>query len=255
LPDAYAAAPYPVSVLLAGIVTKVCGIYTLIRLVVSVFGFAVGVNSIILIAGAVSLVSAGIAALGQGDLRRMLAYSSISQMGFILLGLGSGTELGIIGAAFHFFNHAVFKTLLFVNSAAIGLRTGTTKIEELEGLSYKMPVTGLTSVIAFLSAGGLPPLAGFWSKLIIIVALWSSGRYAYAVIAGLSSVITLAYFLLMQRKIFFSKAKQGLEYVTEVNLGFSVLSILLAAIAIGAGVLFPYVYNLLFRPVGAIFYL
>lgn len=249
LPDAYFAAPAPAAVLLAGIVTKVCGVYTLIRLVTSVFGFNAHLNHILLFVGAISVLIGALAALGQKDLKRMLAYSSISQVGYIILGLGSGTGLGLAGAVFHFFNHAIFKSLLFVNAAAVGEELVTTDMEKMGGLSSKMPITAATSVAGMLSAAGVPPFAGFWSKLIIIMALWQSGNFMYAVIAVLAGVLTLAYLLMMQRKVFFGKLKEGLENIKEANLGLSLVSIILAAITIGAGIFFPVVFTNLFEPV------
>ena len=89
----------------------------------------------------------------------MLAYSSISQVGYIILALGCGTNLAIVGAVFHLFNHSIFKSLLFVNSAAVEKQSGTTNMNKLGGLGTKMPVTNATSMIAFLSTAGVPPLA------------------------------------------------------------------------------------------------
>ena len=249
LPDAYSTAPSAVSVLLAGIITKVSGIYTLMRIVISVFGFDVHISHILMFAGAVSIVTGALAALGQSDFKRMLAYSSISQVGYIVLGLGTGTMLGILGAAFHLFNHAIFKTLLFVNSASVERETGTRNMDSLGGLSAKMPVTGATSVIAFLSTSGIPPLAGFWSKLMIIVALWMSSNYAYAVIAVAASALTLAYFLSMQRRVFFGKVAEGLENIKEAPGGLVFVSIALAAITIGVGLAFPVFYTQLIEPI------
>ena len=249
LPDAYSSAPPAVSVLLAGILTKVCGVYTLIRLVGSVFVFNAAVNSLLLFVGIISILAGALAALGQNDFKRMLAYSSISQVGYIILALGSGTSLGMIGAVFHLFNHSMFKSLLFVNSAAVGSQLGTTDMDRMGGLSYKMPVTAATSVVGFLSASGIPPLAGFWSKLIIIIALWNAGLRVYAILAVLASVITLAYLLTMQRQVFFGKLKEGLENIKEVNFGFSLVSIMLALITVGVGLFFPVLYVSVFEPV------
>ncbi len=240
LADAYTAASAPVSVYLAGIATKALGVYTLIRIVVSVFGFNAPVNSVLLFIGAVSVVVGAVAALTQTDFKRMLAYSSISQIGYIALGLGCATPLGIAAAAFHFFNHAIFKSLLFVNSAAVEKQAGTRDMDKLAGLSQKMPVTGTTSVIAALSTAGLPPLAGFWSKLLIILALWSSTHYNYAVIAVMASLLTLAYMLIIQRKIFFGRIGDHLTDVREATWDLILPAVILAAITVGVGVFFPF---------------
>ena len=250
LPDAYSAAPAPVSVLLAGIVTKVAGIYGLVRLASGVLGPSDSLNLVLLVVGALSVVVGALAAIGQNDLKRMLAYSSISQIGYIVLGLGCGSPLGLVGAVFHLFNHAVFKSLLFVNAAALEQRLGTTDMTRMGGLGSRMPVTGITSVVATLSTAGIPPLAGFWSKLIIIIALWQTGNHAYAVVAVLISVVTLAYLLIMQRRIFFGKVAEGFKDVREAGLGLVMPAVVLAVLTIAAGLALPWMLSALMLPVG-----
>ena len=242
LPDAYSSAPAPVSVLLAGIITKVSGVYVLMRLVISVFGLMPDLQNLLMFVGALSIVVGALAALTQSNFKRMLAYSSISQVGYIILALGCQTPLALFGAAFHIFNHATFKSLLFVNAAAVEKQTGTLDIDKMGGLSSKMPVTGASSVIAVLSTAGIPPLSGFWSKLIIILALWNSGKFAYATIALLASILTLAYFLTLQRKVFFGKIAHGLENIKEVELGLVIPQVILAVLIIGVGLIFPLVF-------------
>ncbi len=252
LPDAYSAAPAAVSVLLAGIVTKTTGIYTLIRLVYSVTGFSGPLQEIVLFLGAASMLIGALAALGQSDFKRMLAYSSISQVGYIVLGLGLGTALGLAGAIFHLFNHAVFKSLLFVNAAAVEQQAGARNMDRLGGLAEKMPVTGWTSMVAFLSTAGIPPLAGFWSKLIIIIALWQTGHTAYAVLAVLASLLTLAYFLSLQRRVFFGKLAAGFEDLKEGNLWILVPACGLALITAGLGLGIPWLFNTFLLPIGSL---
>jgi proton-translocating NADH-quinone oxidoreductase chain M len=252
LPDAYAAAPAPVSILLAGIVTKICGVYTLMRVILAIFGFSKSFSAMLLLVGAVSVVLGAFLALGQKDFKRMLAFSSISQIGYILLGFATGTPLGLIGAAFHFFNHAVFKSLLFLNAGAVEQATGTRNFDELGGLAEKMPITGVTSVIGLLSTAGIPPLAGFWSKLIIIIALWQAGYHPYAIIAVFASVITLSYLLSLQRSVFFGKLKQGLEETQEVAPIFYWPAIIMAFITVSCGIFFPFIINKLILPVNSL---
>jgi proton-translocating NADH-quinone oxidoreductase chain N len=252
LPDAYSAAPAPVSVLLAGIVTKTVGVYLLIRVVHTVVGLNAGVSQILLWAGTVSVILAALAALGQKDIKRMLAYSSISQIGYIVLGLGAGNALGLAGALFHIFNHTVFKSLLFVNAAAVESATGTRKMDELSGLAQKMPLTGTTSVLASLSCAGIPPLSGFWSKLFIIMALWKANLYGIAIVAALASVLTLAYFLMMQRMAFFGKLREELSHVKEVGFGLALPMIILAFITVVAGLGFAFIMPWFTLPMGMI---
>ncbi|MCX5716539.1 MAG: proton-conducting transporter membrane subunit [Candidatus Omnitrophica bacterium] len=245
LPDAYSAAPSAVSVLLAGIITKVSGVYVLMKLVMSVFGFTPVIRDILMFAGALSIVFGALAAIGQKDFKRMLAYSSISQVGYIIIGLGCGTKLAIAGAALHFFNHAVFKSLLFTNAAVMEQKLGTVDMDKMGGLTSRMPFTGMTSLIAFLSTAGIPPLSGFWSKLLIVVALWTSGMHGYAAIALLASVLTLAYFLSMQRRVFFGKLRPGLEAVQEAGTGLVITQVALALVILGVGLGFPFMLKTL----------
>jgi multicomponent Na+:H+ antiporter subunit D len=251
LPGAYSTAPAPVSILLAGIITKVGGVYTLIRLATSVLGPSASLGAVLMIAGAISIVVGALAAMGQTDFRKMLAYSSISQVGYIVLALGCGTPLAIAGAVFHLFNHAVFKSLLFVNSAAVEEQLGTMDMGRMGGLGSKMPYTNATSLVAFLSTAGVPPLSGFWSKLMIIVALWQSGLYGYAFVAILASVLTLAYLLIMQRRIFFGILPQHLQTVREAGGGILVPEVMLAMIIVVVGLCFPLMFNTFILPVGS----
>ncbi len=245
---AYSASPAPASVLLAGIVTKVCGIYAMIRLATSVFPPNAAVNQVLMLLGAVSIVVGAVLALRQTDMKRLLAYSSISQVGYIVLGLGCGTPLAWAGAIFHLFNHTVFKSLLFVNSAAVERRTGTTDMSRLGQLGSAMPLTNLTSVLAALSTAGIPPLAGFWSKLLIILALWQAGvkqgqamYFVYAAVAVLFSVVTLGYLLSLQRKVFFGKTPENLELLGAAKPSgwISTPELILAAVTLAAGLLAP----------------
>ena len=241
LPDAYSSAPSTVSIIVAGIETKITGVYSLLIVYTKVLDKCPLIGSIIMIFGTLSIVVGALTAIAQDEFKNMLAFSSISQIGYIVLGIGIGTPLALFGAAFHFFNHAIFKSLLFVNSAAVEKQTGTTKFKKLGGLASKMPYTGVTSIIGLLSTSGIPPLSGFWSKFIIIAAAWQTGAYAYAVIALLSSILTLAYFLKLQKQVFFGELAEGLENVTEANSGYKCASIILSAITIIIGVLFPFI--------------
>lgn len=244
LPYAYSAAPAPVSILLAGIVTKTAGIYSLIRIMTLVFAFNDPIKYVLMFVGAASIILGAFAAMGQSDFKRMLAYSSISQMGYIVIGLGCGTMLGIFGAVFHLLNHAVFKTLLFVNAAAVESQAGTRDMDKMSGLAEKMPITGVTSLIAVLSTAGIPPLSGFWSKFIIILALWLSGHYFYSVIAVIASVITLAYMLSMQRRVFWGKTGPAFAKVKEAGFLLVLPALILAAITVVIGLIFPFVINM-----------
>ncbi|MGA2642696.1 MAG: proton-conducting transporter membrane subunit, partial [Spirochaetia bacterium] len=186
LADAYSEAPPAVSVYLAGIVTKASGIFALIRLAPAVLSAAGPGRMILLVVGAATAVGGAFLSLTQTDMKRMLAYSSVSQMGYIVMALGGQPALAIAAAALHFFNHTVSKAQLFTNAAAVEARLGTRDMDRMGGIAARMPVTGGTSAVATLSIAGLPPLAGFWSKLLIVIALWKGGQVVFAVIAVLT---------------------------------------------------------------------
>jgi multicomponent Na+:H+ antiporter subunit D len=237
LPDAHPSAPAPISAMLSAVVIKTLGVYALARVVFNILGMPSKALYVLMILGAVSMIAGAALAVNQRDIKRMLAYSSISQVGYILLALGIGTPLAIIGALFHLINHAVGKSLLFLNSGAVDHAAGTRDMEKLGGLNKRMPVTAGTSLIGSLSISGIPPFAGFWSKFLIIVAAAQSGHLILAFIAVIVSVITLVYYLKFQNKVFFSELLQGLEKVKEVSLSMNIVVISLAAISIVAGLM------------------
>ena len=245
-PDAYQGAYAPVAAYLGGIVTKISGVYAVVRIatLLNFFdGAAAGLSGGIMFLGMLSIAVGALAALKQKDFKRMLAFSSISQVGYIILAAGLGTPLAFIGAIFHLFNHATFKTVLFLNSASLEKAAGTTDMEELGGMEHSMPWTSWTSVIALLSTAGVPPLSGFWSKLLIILALWESGFKTYAVLALLFSIVTLGYFLLMQKNIFFGKKTPVSERSREVSAVLLAPVLVMSAVIVTAGLLFPYFYS------------
>lgn len=199
LPDAHSSAPAPISAMLSGVLIKVLGIYAIIRIFFTVLGSPPIFLEIFMVLGGLSMIFAGVLSIYQWDIKRLLAYSSISQIGYILLGLGLATPLGIFGALFHLLNHAIFKSLLFYNSGAVEMATGTRDMKEMGDLTRLMPVTTNTSMIGTLSISGIPPFNGFFSKLVIIIAAVQAGEPIYAVLAIVGSILTLAAVLKMQR--------------------------------------------------------
>ncbi len=245
-PDAYQGAYAPVSAHLAGIVTKISGVYAVVKLATLLRFFdgrAQALSELVMFLGLLSIAVGAIAALRQTSFKRMLAFSSISQVGYIVLAAGLGTPLAIMGAVFHLINHATFKTTLFLNSASLEKAAGTSDMDKLGGMEHAMPWTSWTSVIALLSTAGVPPLSGFWSKLLIILALWESGLKTYAVLALLFSIVTLAYFMIMQRKVFFGKKSPAAERASEVSAPLLAPAVLMCGVIVALGLLFPYFYQ------------
>jgi multicomponent Na+:H+ antiporter subunit D len=196
--------------MLSGVLIKSLGVYTIARIFYNVFGVTKELTSILLLLGALSMIVGALLAMGQRDFKRLLAYSSISQIGYIIFGIGLGTPLGIMGALFHLFNHSVFKSLLFLNSGAVEYAVGTRDMHLRGGLREKLPLTGGTSLIASLAIAGVPPFNGFFSKVIIIFAAVQAGYIGYAFWAALISILTLAYFMSVQKNIFSGAPSQAL---------------------------------------------
>jgi multicomponent Na+:H+ antiporter subunit D len=244
VPDAHSSAPSPVSVILSGAVIKVTGVYALLKVYREAFLTDAALGRILLILGLLSVIVGALGAIGQNDIKRLLAYSSVSQVGFILLGIASGKLIGFYGAIFHFFNHATFKSLLFVDAAAIVKQTGTRNMDELGGLGSRMPFTSTSSILAFLSMSGIPPLSGFWSKMMIILSVFEVSRFAGS-LALLASILTIGYFLLVQRKVFFGKPEAKMRDVEECGAGIVGVEVLLSSINVAVGVFFPLILLLL----------
>jgi multicomponent Na+:H+ antiporter subunit D len=254
LPDAHSSAPSPISAMLSGVFIKAVGIYVIIRLFFNMFVISESMAILITTLGTLSMVIGVFLAIGQWDIKRLLAYHSISQMGYVVMSTGIGmilitrglkpevASLAITGGLFHLINHAAFKGLLFLNAGAIEYTTGTRNLKEMGGLAKQMPATSATSFVASMSISGIPPFNGFFSKLIIIVAAVLARFYLLAALAVVVSIITLASFLKFQRYAFYDKAdNKKLAGLKEVPLPMvfsmitlSILCLLLSLLVIPA---------------------
>ena len=237
LPDAHSSAPSTVSAALSGVVIKVLGIYALSRIFFNVLGVSDKLLMALMFLGAVSMLAGALLAVTQSDIKRMFAYSSISQVGFIAFALGVGTPLAILGALFHLFNHATAKSLLFLNAGVIEQATGTRDLSKIGGLNSRLPVAGYSSLMASMSISGIPPFAGFWSKLLIIVAAIQSGHILFSAIAVITSIITLVYYLRFYTGVFFGKAVGDPARGTEISFGMKFAMIVLGVICLTAGIM------------------
>jgi len=246
LPDAHPSAPAPVSAMLSGVLIKTLGIYAMTRIIMNIF--AADVTGLAPL-GIISIIIGMPLALGQTDIKRLLAYSSISQVGYIVLGLGLGTPLGIFGALFHLINHSIFKSLLFLNSGAVAYRLGTRELNDMGGLNKVMPITGGTSFIASLSIAGIPPFNGFFSKLIIILACVKAGHTGFALWAVAGSILTLSSFMKVQKLAFFGEIAEQHKKIKEAPLLMSVSVVILAVLCIASSfLLLPGLRNITLQP-------
>lgn len=262
LPDAHPSAPAPISAMLSGVLIKALGIYALCRVLFNVLGITLPVAWILVAMGVLSMVVGVFLAVGQWDFKRLLAYHSISQMGYVVLGVGMGAlilarggnpawaSLAILGGLFHMVNHAVFKSLLFLTSGSVEMSTGTRQLKEMGGLAEKMPVTGTTCTIASAAIAGVPPFNGFWSKLILVVAAGQAGMWWLAVAIVLVSIVTLISFLKVRRYAFMGAVKPTMEQTVEHRGGMAVSMAALALLCVFMGllVLIPPLRNMVLDP-------
>lgn len=235
LPDAHSSAPAPISSMLSGVLIKVLGIYAITRIFFNVLGAPSVFLTLFIVIGVASILISGFLAIIQWDFKRLLAYSSISQIGYILLGIGLATPLGILGAVFHLFNHAVFKSLLFYDAGSVELAMGTRDLEKLGKLGKYLPVTSGTSIIASLAISGIPPFNGFFSKLIIIIAAVSAGQPVLALLAILGSILTLAAVMKIQR--YGLRQDVDIEPKEKIGLGMNIAMVSLAVLCVIGGIL------------------
>ncbi len=243
--DAHGAAPSSVSVLISGVFTKT-GVYGIIRVCYFLFR-SMGLTSVqtmLVFIGCLSMFVCVTMALNQHDFKRLLAFHSISQIGYILTSLGLCTALGIAGGLYHAINHTLFKGLLFLTAGSVLYATGTTYLEKLGGLARKMPQTTALFLIGAFSISGIPPFNGFYSKWIIYQATFekaAGGSIGYAlvtVVCVVTSVLTLASFIKVGHSVFFGQANPELGNVKDPPLGMRVPMWILATLCVLTG-LFP----------------
>ncbi|MFH1132164.1 MAG: proton-conducting transporter membrane subunit, partial [Pseudomonadota bacterium] len=214
--DAHAEAPTPISVLLSGVMIKMAA-YALVRTVSLFFPTWPVLTVFLVVIGVVTMLLGIILALVQKDLKRLLAYSSMSQMGYILAGVGLGTYLGCYGGLYHILNHALFKALLFMCVGAIVFATGIRKVDELGGLRRKMPITSGCFFLGVLAIAGFPPFNGFLSKLTIYLALAEAHMWWAVAMAVLTGILTMVVMVRTAFTVFWGKATVGNLVTMEIK--------------------------------------
>ena len=244
--DAHGAAPASISVLISGVLTK-SGIYGIIRLSYFLFQ-SMGLGTIqfmLVFFGCMSMFICVTMALAQHDFKRLLAFHSISQIGYVLTAVGLCTALGISAGLYHAMNHTLFKGLLFLAAGAVLHQTGTTDLDRLGGLSKKMPWTTVLFLIGAFSISGIPPFNGFASKWMIYQATYEkaveSGNIGFllvTIIALITSVLTLASFVKVSQSVFFGQLPREYENVKEVSFGMRFAMCIFALLCVVTG-LFP----------------
>ena len=205
LPDAYTYAPGPVVGFIAAVMAKVSA-YALYRILYYVFDPGATGGPILLLgwASVVAVIAGSVMAIAQKDVQRMLAYSSIGQMGYIMLGIAIGTPLALTGAVLHVIHHAVMKGCLFMSVNAVQWKVGVFRVDDFAGMAKRMPLTMAAFTVAALSMIGLPPTAGFFSKYYLALAAFQSGYYSFVAALLLSSLLGAVYFFRVLERAYIS---------------------------------------------------
>jgi multicomponent Na+:H+ antiporter subunit D len=262
LPDAHSSAPSPISAMLSGVLIKAIGVYAVLRLFFNIFTLSYEIALVITTLGAVSMVIGVLLAIGQWDLKRLLAYHSISQMGYVIIGVGIGmmiifnngnetiAALAITGGLFHLINHAVFKGLLFLNAGAIEYMTGTRNLKKMGGLASKMPLTATTSLGASFAISGIPPFNGFFSKLLIIIGAVQGEYYLLAALAVFVNFVTLGSFMKFIRYAFHNTAESKVKFIAP-KLPFTMkftLTVMLLLCLLMSAIVIPSIREMILMP-------
>jgi multicomponent Na+:H+ antiporter subunit D len=237
LADVHTATSGPVSALFSGLMYAF-GIVAIGRLAFDVFGLgSTHILGLLLTIGIVSALLGAVMALAQDDLKRLLAYDTISQMGILAIGLGTGTAPGVAGAVYHLVDHALFKSVLFLCAGAIVHRTGLTKLSEMGGLARRMPVVAGAFVIGAASIAGLPPLNGYVSLSLIHTGLLDGRQYVPYALMLVAQVITIAALGKAAWLAFFRPRAEGYGEMEPLRPGMVAGLAILAACCVAFGVL------------------
>jgi multicomponent Na+:H+ antiporter subunit D len=215
LPDAYTHAPSVVSAFLAGTATKIA-LYLLIRLIHSVFGVefvfsALPLDELIIILGLCGIFLGSIKAIFESNIKRMFAYSSVAQIGYLLIGVGLLSASGLTATLIHVFNHALMKSAVFLALGAVIYRTGLVNIKDLAGLGPRMPLTMATIVIAGFSLIGLPGTSGFISKWYLVSAVLEQDRWMLAIMILVGSLLAAVYVFRLIEAAWFNEPKHDVK--------------------------------------------
>ncbi len=238
LPDAYTFAPGPVIGFIAAVMTKVSA-YALYRILYFVFDTAGGPREPIMLLGwaaVIAVVAGSLMALAQKDVQRMLAYSSIGQMGYIMLGIAIGTPLALTGALLHVLNHAVMKGCLFMAVNGIQWKLDVFRVKDFAGMAARLPLTMAAFTVAALSMIGLPPTAGFFSKYYLALAAIESGQWAFIVALVISSLLGAVYFFRVIERAYLMEPDESAGETRELPAAMLAPILVLAVLVLLLGV-------------------
>ncbi|MCX7785791.1 MAG: proton-conducting transporter membrane subunit [candidate division WOR-3 bacterium] len=256
--DSAEKAPVSVMALLPAAFDKLLGIYLLARISLDLFKVLSGsaMSIVLMIIGSISIIAAVSMALVQKNVLKLLSFHAVSQVGYMVLGIGTGVPIGIIGGLFHMINNVIYKSALFLGAGAVEEKTNETSLEKLGGLARYMPITFLVMFISSMAISGIPPLNGFASKWLVyqgVIEVAKTHSYAifFLVIAMFGSVLTLASFLKVLHSTFLGEKSKAIPKVKEVGFGMIFPMVILAFFCIVLGIFANLPINYLFRVVFA----
>ena len=240
LPNAYAFAPTTVTIFLAATATKV-SVYVMIRILYTVFGgqalFEVlAIDEALVGLGMLSMVAAAVVAVFQENVKRLLAYSSLSQIGYMILGIGLGNAAGLAGGIVHIFNHAMAKAALFMAIGCVIARVGAVTVSDLAGLGRQMPVTMAAMMAGVLSLIGVPTTVGFVTKWYLIEGSFENGNWFAVIAILLSGLLAIIYSWRIVEAAYFQDPPEGRGEVREAPIAMQTPLLLLAAACIIFGI-------------------
>lgn len=250
IPDAAVDAPLPFMAFLPASLEKLLGIYLLARISLDMFQFTAGswVSMLMMIVGATTILLAVMMALVQKDFKKLLSYHAISQVGYMILGIGTALPVGIVGGLFHMINHAMYKSCLFLTGGSVEKQAGTTDLNKLGGIGKYMPVTFICFIVAAAAISGVPPFNGFFSKELVYDGALERHWIFYAA-ALLGSFLTAASFLKLGHSAFLGEVREEHKNVKEAPWQMLVPMITIASFCVLFGVYNTLPLNKLIQPI------
>jgi len=242
VPDTAEDAPTPVTAYLPASLDKLLGIYFLVRISLGMFQMNSAMNTFLMAVGSFTIVAAVMMALVQHDLKRLLGYHAVSQVGYMVLGIGTGNPVGIAGALFHMLNHALYKSCLFLSAGAVEKRAGTTDLRKLGGFGKAMPFTFVAFLVGSFAISGVPPFNGFASKWMVYQGVIEVGKdgghlwIVWLVAALFGSTLTLASFMKLTHAVFLGQPAQRKRETKEVGFSMWAPSVVLATLCVIFGI-------------------
>jgi NADH:ubiquinone oxidoreductase subunit 5 (subunit L)/multisubunit Na+/H+ antiporter MnhA subunit len=258
VPDVAETAPTPVTAYLPAALDKLVGVYFLARVSSELFVLSPAMNQVLMAVGSITIVGAVMMALIQHDLKRLLGYHAVSQVGYMVLGIGTGNPVGIAGGLFHMFNHTIYKSGLFFAAGAVEEKTESVNLNHLGGLARSMPLVFTAFLFGSFAISGVPPFNGFASKWMVYQGVLAAGggwlRIVWLIFAMMGSVLTLACFMKMTHAVFLGQPSTMVETAVQKRPGkagfaFGFPLVLLSLLCLGIGVAaWALPYTGIFRP-------